>query len=165
MPRVTLELADVKQLPMTHRQSIPEDYLDAMGHMNVMWYTHVFGEGMGGVFQIIGLDWNSLQDPPRGSFALETHVRYLSEVRVQQAVEIHTRVIERSQKRFHLMHFMTNCDKRDVSATSEAVVGYIDMNSRRMAPLPDDVAARIDHLIAEHARLAWGAPTCGVMRA
>ena len=50
MPRVNLNLDDVRQLPVTHRQTIPEEYLDVMGHMNVMWYTHLFGEGMGGCF-------------------------------------------------------------------------------------------------------------------
>ena len=165
MSRVRLDLADISQLPVTHRQTIPENYLDVMGHMNVMWYTHLFSEGMGGVFRMIGLDWERLQDPPRGSFALETHICYLSEVRVHQTVEVRSRVIQRSEKRFHLMHFMSNCDKHDLSATSEAVVGYIDMGRRRMAPLPDDVAAQLDRLIAEHAQLAWEPPTCGVITA
>jgi len=165
MPRVNLNLDDVRQLPVTHRQTIPEEYLDVMGHMNVMWYTHLFGEGMGGVFRMIGLDWERLQDPPRGSFALETHIRYVSEVRVQQTVEIHSRIIARSEKRFHLMHFMSNCDKQDLSATFEVVVGYIDMSRRRMAALPDDVAAQLDRLIAEHAQLTWAPPSCGVMTA
>ena len=165
MPRVTLVPDDLQQLPLTHREVIPESYLDAMGHMNVMWYTHLFGEGMGGVFRLIGLDWERLQDPPRGSFALETHVQYLSEVRVTHTIEIRSRMLERSSKRFRLMHFMTNRDKGDVSATFEVVVGYIDMTTRRMASLPDDVAERIDEMIIAHDQLTWPAPTCGVMHA
>jgi hypothetical protein len=30
--------ADLDMLPVGHRQKIPENYLDANNHMNVMWY-------------------------------------------------------------------------------------------------------------------------------
>jgi len=36
---------DLSSLPVLHRADIPETYLDEMGHMNVMWYTHLFSEG------------------------------------------------------------------------------------------------------------------------
>jgi hypothetical protein len=32
-----ITLADLEMLPVGHRQKIPEDYLDANNHMNVMW--------------------------------------------------------------------------------------------------------------------------------
>ena len=47
---------DIQQLPLTHQATIPEDYLDSMGHMNVMWYTHLFAHAMGGIFKRIGMD-------------------------------------------------------------------------------------------------------------
>ena len=136
-----------------------------MGHMNVMWYTHLFGEGMGGMFQLVGLNWEQLEQHQGGTFALESHIRYLSEVRVGQAVEIHSRLLGRSEKRFHVMHFMTNQEKQDVSATFEVVSAYIDMRSRRMAALPKEVTEQLDTLIGQHGELEWETPTCGVMRA
>ena len=39
-------------LPITHATVIPEDYLDMMGHMNVMWYTHLFGCATVGLFKL-----------------------------------------------------------------------------------------------------------------
>ena len=39
---------DLTALPITHRAVIPDDYLDEMGHMNVMWYTHLFSLARGG---------------------------------------------------------------------------------------------------------------------
>ena len=134
-----------------------------MGHMNVMWYTHLFSVGMGGLFQILGLNWEHVEEHQGGTFALESHTRYLSEVRVGQAVEIRSRLLGRSEKRFHVLHFMTNHEKQDVSATFEAVSAHVDMRSRRMAALPMDVTQRLDTLIAEHASLEWKAPTCGIM--
>ena len=159
-----VDLADIKQLPVTHAATIPEEYLDAMGHMNVMWYTHLFSMAMGGLFQHIGLHWKDLKEIQGGTFALESHIRYLSEVRVGQTVEVHSRMIGRSEKRYHGMHFMTNLDKGDVAAIFEFVSAYIDLRVRRMAPIPNEVAQRIDQLVDEHSALIWPAPISGIMK-
>ncbi len=164
MTKILLDISDVRRLPLTHATTIPEEYLDAMGHMNVMWYTHLFSLGMGGLFDRLGITWEQLEKDQAGTFALESHIRYLSEVRVGQNVEIHSRVLGRTEKRFHAIHFMTNQDKHDVSATFEVVGAYIDMRSRRMAALPDEAVRRLDALLSDHHQLGWEAPACGVMR-
>ena len=50
-----IKLSDVESLPLTYEQIIPEDYMDLMNHMNVMWYTHLFSMAIMKVFGIIGL--------------------------------------------------------------------------------------------------------------
>ena len=35
-------------LPKTLEAVVPEECLDAMGHVNVAWYTHYFSEAMFG---------------------------------------------------------------------------------------------------------------------
>lgn len=164
MPRIHLDIANVRQLPITHSALIPVDYLDDMGHMNVMWYTHLFSVAMGGMFQLIGLTLEHIEQHQGGSFALECHIRYLSEVRAGQAIRVHTRMLKRSAKRYHVLHTMVNEHKQDVSATFEAVGAYIDMRTRRMAPFPAQIATRLDDLIAQHQQLTWPPPVCGIMQ-
>jgi acyl-CoA thioesterase FadM len=167
MPRHSLSpsLADVRQLPLTHAAVIPEDYLDAMGHMNVMWYTHLFSLATTSIFKLFGMTWEEIRARDGGTFALESHIRYLSEVRVGQSVEVRTRLLGRSEKRVHVLHFLTNADKQDVSATFEVVIAYVNLRTRRMAPIPAEITARIDPLIEQHAALPWPSPVCGVMGA
>ena len=163
LPRVSISWAQVQQLPKTHSATIPADYLDDMGHMNVMWYTHLCSLGMAGTLEQAGLAWSELAEHGGGTFALEQHTTYLSEVRVGQTVELHGRVIARTEKRYHIMQFMTNREKQDVAAVFEAVGAYVDLRIRRMAPLPDRVRDRLDQMIAEQDRLDWSAPVCGAM--
>jgi acyl-CoA thioester hydrolase len=165
MPRLKLQYEQVILLPQTHRTTIPEEYLDAMGHMNVMWYTHLFSVGMGGLMNQVGLEWEVITEHHAGTFALESHVRYFSEVRVGQTVELYGRVLGWSDKRFHAMQFMANRDKQDVSACLEVVNAYIDLRVRRMTSMPEDVKANLDKLLKQHQQLDWPAPVCGVMRA
>ncbi len=164
MSRSRIDIADVSQLPLTHEEIIPEDYLDMMGHMNVMWYTHLFSISLMGQFLNIGLTRDYMKSHQAGSFALESYVRYHSEVRVDQRVALYARVLGRSEKRLHGIHFMVNRDKQDLAATMEIVTTHVDMTTRRSSPFPSSIADRIDELLAQHVALAWAAPTCGAMQ-
>jgi acyl-CoA thioester hydrolase len=155
---------DLTPLPITHQAVISDDYLDEMGHMNVMWYTHLFSLGSWGLFQMVGLNRAYFESARAGSFALEQHFRYLKEVRVAQHVTIRSRVLGRTAKRWHTLHFMTIDELDTLAATCEVVQAHIDMTIRRTAPMPPPITAAIDRFIAEHSRLGWEAPVCGIMR-
>lgn len=156
---------NLSPLPLTHRAVIPESYLDEMGHMNVMWYTHLFSESAWGLFQLVGMTGEHFKTHGTGSFALTQHFRYLKEVRHGHHVTLRSRVLGRSAKRWHTMQFMT-IDELDVlAATAEVVSTYVDLTIRRSAVMPAEIADAIDRLLVAHARLDWDAPTCGVMNA
>lgn len=155
---------DLSQLPITHEATIPEEYRDVMGHMNVMWYTHLFDCSIFGIFRKLGFDLEFMRQRNAGSFALESHTRYLTELHVGDVVAVRTRVLGRSEKRFHMLSLMTEQSTQALSATFEVVGAYIDMEHRRMAPIPSDISERLDAMLAEHQQLDWQAPTCGVMR-
>lgn len=165
MPRIEINVDDVRMLPATHRATIPESYLDDMGHMNVMWYTHLFSQAMGGAFETIGLQWDRITETNHGTFALEAHIRYLAEVRVGQNVTIHSRVVGRSEKRFYLMHFMVNEDRDNVASTFENIGTFVNLSIRRTAPIPDKISENLQALFDEHQALPWKAPVCGIMSA
>jgi acyl-CoA thioester hydrolase len=151
-------------LPVTHRATIPESYLDDMGHMNVMWYTHLFDRAVVAFFASFGLHRAYFDANQAGTFALEKHTRYLAEVRLGANVAVRTRALGRSAKRLHFMHFLVNEDKNVLSCTSEVVGSHIDMRVRRSSPLPEPIARAYDSLLAAHAALPWAAPVCGVMK-
>jgi acyl-CoA thioester hydrolase len=155
---------DLEQLPVTHEATIPESYLDAMGHMNVMWYTSLFGHAIGGVFKLLGMDRAYFRTHHTGSFALAQYFSYRKEVLAGDHVTVRSRLLGRSEKKYHLMHFMTKGDKPVLAATCELLGAHINMNTRRTAPFAPHIAENIDRLIAEHAVLGWDAPVCGVMQ-
>ena len=130
--------------------------------MNVMWYTHLFSSAFEQFAEGFGFGEAYFRANHTGSFALETHVRYLSEVRIGQHVTVRSRLLGRSEKRIHFMHFMTIDETGALAAIQEHVGAHIDMRIRRMAPLPSDIAARFDKLLAEQERPRLAGP--GVRR-
>ena len=155
---------NLSSLPVTHRAVIPEDFIDGFGHVNVMWYTHLFTEGAGGLFRLVGLTCEHFTANRAASFALAQHFRYLKEVRLGQHVTLHSRVLGRSAKRWHMIHFMTIDEPDMLAATAEVVSTYLDMTVRRSAVMPAVITDAIDRLLTEHASLGWDAPVCGAMK-
>jgi acyl-CoA thioesterase FadM len=155
-------MVDLSTLPIMHRTIVPEDYIDAMGHMNVMWYTHLFGKATVALFQQVGMDRAYFQSG-RGAFALKQLFSYLVEVRFGEEITIRSRVLGRSAKRLHVMHFMSKGTPEVLTTTNEFLSTHVDLESRRSSPFPGLVAAAIDRLAAEHAGLGWEPPVCGVM--
>jgi acyl-CoA thioester hydrolase len=153
-----------KTLPITHRAAIPESYLDGMGHMNVMWYTHLFGLATRELFEQLGMGRSYFETNRAGAFALKQMFCYLAEVRAGEEVTIHSRLLGRSEKRLHVMHFMVKDQGDRLAATAEFLASHIDMATRRSSPFPAAVAGPIDRLVAAHGALGWEAPVCGAIK-
>ncbi|TAK13131.1 MAG: thioesterase [Anaerolineae bacterium] len=153
---------NLNDLPVGLEMTIPEEYLDFLGHMNVMYYTHLFDRATWAFYDQFGFGREYHTQSGFGSFALEGHARYLSEVRVGQKVRLRTRLIARSDKLMHAMHFMEKEDGT-LAATSEFLGVHIDLSTRRSAPYPPQVAAGLDALLAKHRALGWDAPLSGAI--
>jgi len=161
----TEQLMDLSTLPITHQSIIPESYRDVMGHMNVMWYTHLFSIATVELFKLYGLSREYFQDRRAGMFALKQFFCYHAEVLVGEEVTIRSRVLGRSAKRIHMMHFMNKNQAGKLAATAEFVSTHIDMTVRRTSPFPAEIAHAIDRLVESHSRLGWEAPISGSLHA
>ena len=159
-----IPLASLATLPVYHRKTIPSDYEDVMGHMNIRWYFDLFARSGRKFFKAHGLDEDYFRDGKFGVFALKHFIQYFAEVRVGQAVGVHARLIARSDKRFHFMQFMINETTTQLASTFEALITHADLKIRRSAPMPAQIVKKLDATLAEYESLAWEAPISGAMR-
>jgi acyl-CoA thioester hydrolase len=162
-PPVPLE--HITALEPLYRVSIPPEYEDENGHMNMRWYLAIFDEAGYPLAAALGLTPEFHQAHHTGSYDLEHHIHYLSEVHVGQQVAVYARLVGRSAKRIHYLLFMVNETTGRLAAIFECVNSFADLTQRRTAPYPPEISARIDTLLAAHQALGWQAPTCGVMSA
>ena len=152
---------NLSQLPITHQATIPESYLDTMGHMNVMWYTHLFGRATCGLFLLAGMDEAYFRSYHAGSFALAQFFNYKREVRAGEHVTLRSRLVARSSRQFHVIHFMTKGDEQTLAATGEFLAAHIDMHARRMSPFAPHIAENLDRILTDHSQLDWSPPLSG----
>ena len=152
---------NLNDLPITNTQEILEDYIDIMGHMNVMWYMHIFSYGSRNLFDSFGFGEDYVHRTGNGSFALEAHIRYLNELRLGDTAIVRSRLIDRSDKVIHIMHFMIRERDGALAAINEVVGAHADLTARRITPYPPEVIAALDPILEAHQALPWDAPMCG----
>lgn len=163
MPVAMPTVEQVLELPPLLEKRIPPEWLDLNGHVNVRHYLELYDAASWPMLAAIGLDERSFLEQRQGLFDLEHHLWYLDELHVGETVTVHWRFVARTVKRFHGVMFIVNRTRGRLASVFEYVSTGADLDARRTAPLPADFAARLDHYIAEHGRLGWAAPTCGVM--
>jgi len=158
-----VDLNQLTVLPQTNQMTIPEDYLDEMGHMNIAYYVHLYNRAAWGMFEWLGISFKRMQTVDGGMFALEQHIRYLAEVHVGETVLIRSRVLGLSAKRLHFIHFMINQTTDKLASTFEVLASYANLKTRRTAAFPDEFVHDIRAKLVGHQALGWDAPMCGML--
>ena len=157
-------LERIEVLPLYHRETIPTDYLDAMGHMNVRWYMALFDTAIWQFFKSYGLDQDYFTKEKSGVFALKHFIQYFSEVKVGEAVGLRIRLLGRSDKRFQFMAFMINETTGKLASTLEVLGTHADLTIRRASPLAPAITQKFDETLAEDQALDWEAPLSGAIK-
>ena len=142
--------------PTAHREAVQDAWVDYNGHMNVAYYVLVFDHATDVLLDHIGLDAAG-RDAVGGSvFVVEAHVTYENEVMAGEMLRVETRVLDFDEKRMHVFHRMVRDDDDDdgddiTVATNELMILYVDMTTRRSAPMPEAVHAHLKRLFDNHA--------------
>jgi acyl-CoA thioester hydrolase len=157
------DLEQLRELPAQLDYVIAPEWEDRNGHVNVQFYLALFELGGWKVLEEVGVDEDWLRRHAYSFFDLEHHLHYLAEVRVGQRVTTYNRVVGKSDKRFHGMYYIVNETRGRLAGTLEYISNGVDMNLRRTAPMPEELARGLDRLFAAHQRLSWEPQLCGLM--
>ena len=152
---------DVVVLPAYNALTVPPEFEDRNGHMNIAHYLTVASWGVEHAMQAAGVapDWHETEK--LGSFTAEHHIVYLREVHVGSEVSVRVRYVGRSARALHLQAFLLDDTNRVVAYVLEVMAVHIDFRTRRTSVWPDGLGATFDGLVAEHDALPWPAPLSG----
>lgn len=160
-----IPLGKITALEPIYRLTIPPDYEDENGHMNMRYYLAIFDDAGYPLIAEFGLTPEYHAEQGTGGFDLEHHVHYLNEVRVGDDVMVYARLCGRTAKRMHYLMFLVNETRGSLAAIFECVNSFADLTVRRTAPYPTAIAGKIEAVLTEHQALDWAAPVCGIMSA
>ncbi|MBM9465551.1 thioesterase family protein [Aeromicrobium sp. YIM 150415] len=152
----TIEQLD--ELGIIHRRTVPPEFEDLNGHVNVRHHYTLHMEGAHAVFaDELGVD-EERAARGEGTFSLSQYIRFASEILVGHDVSVHWRLLDRSDKIIHGMTILADRTTGKVASTSEFIEAFVDLNTRRVAPMPQDLADLLDKLLATHRELPWELP-------
>jgi acyl-CoA thioester hydrolase len=134
----------------TPRRFVEKAWIDYNGHMNVAFYVLAFDQAVDHAWDLIGVGPAYVEAKNASTFALQSQVHYLRELKLGAPLEITFQMLDCDSKRMHYFLEMHHAEETYLAATEERISVHVDMTERRSAPFPDDVMANIESLMASH---------------
>ena len=151
--------------PPSLRITVPDTWADSNGHMNMRWYVALFDDAGDELHERCGLTPEFHRVHRSGTVDLEHHTHFLNEVMPGDSVAVYSRLVERSAKRLHYLMFLVNERKGKLAAIFECMNAFLDLEVRRTAPFPPEIAAKIDAWLERDREFDWPPPVSGAMQA
>jgi acyl-CoA thioester hydrolase len=134
-------------------QRVEREWIDYNGHMNMAFYNLAFDRALDHVYDRIGIGADYVQREQGSCFTAEAHVIYLEELLLGDPLRVSFRLLDWDTKRLHFFEEMYHAERGYLAATSEQLALHVDMNTRRTAPFPHPIQARLRAMAQAHAGL------------
>ncbi len=122
---------------------VKPEWIDHNGHMNLGYFVVAFDEATDAVYEIWGIGLDYPKQCGCSVFTLGVNVDYLAELFEGDPIRIETLLVDHDHKRIHYFHRMYHGDSGALVATNECLCMNVNLESRRSAPFPDDVARKL----------------------
>ncbi len=130
-----------------HAEPVQDAWLDAYGHLNEAYYLVPFSNATWKLQDHFGIGVEYFEKTGGALYSVETHLRYLQEVRAPAVTEISSLIIGSDAKRLHFAHIMT-VDGSE-RATFECMALHFDSTAGRTAPFPEEIQATLQAAATE----------------
>ena len=131
-------------------EPIISDWTDYNGHMNLAFYIHLFDQGWDVLLDKFQMGGNSAKIERRSTFAVESHTKYIKEVKQGDEVDINLLFLDRDKKRmiYQLEIFSKTGNYR--AATTEVCSLYVNLDTRRVTEIEEKKLELMDKFIEEY---------------
>ncbi|MEK9777332.1 MAG: thioesterase family protein [Quisquiliibacterium sp.] len=133
--------------------SVLPQWIDYNGHMNVGYYHVAFDLASDALFDWLGFTQEFRQRHGSSTFALETHLSFVRELRQGDPLRFEGRLIDFDYKRVHFYQEMFHATEGYLAATYESLSTHMDMKLRKTAPMPDELQQRLALIKQAHDQL------------
>ena len=131
-------------------QKIIKEWTDYNGHMNLSYYILIFDMGAEVILSKFKMGEHSAKTTKKSTMVVETHTTYNQEVKEGDEVDVVLSYFDHDNKRLHYKLEMYDKAKNTLSATTEVLSLYIDLNIRKVAEIEKEKLIIMDEFINKH---------------
>ena len=129
---------------------IINEWTDYNGHMNLAFYILVFDKGAEKILSKFKMGEQSAKTTKKSTMAVESHTTYNNEVKENEEVDVHLSYFDHDKKRLHYKLEMYEKSKNILSASTEVLSLYIDLNIRKVSEFENEKVMIMDQFIEEN---------------
>ena len=129
---------------------IINEWTDYNGHMNLAFYILVFDKGAEKILSKFKMGEQSAKTTKKSTMAVESHTTYNNEVKENEEVDVHLSYFDHDKKRLLYKLEMYEKNKNILSAATEVLSLYIDLNIRKVAEFENEKVTIMDQFIEEN---------------
>ena len=134
--------------------AIDQAWVDYNGHLNQAYYGVLFDRALDDALMPAGLGPDYIRERNHSFMTVECHTCFVRELMHTENVRIHSRIVDLDDKRMHMFCEMTHATEAWLAATAEFMFLHVSMASRRTAPWPADIRAKLDVIRERSATLS-----------
>ena len=129
-------------------QKIIKEWTDYNNHMNLSYYILVFDLGAEVILSKFKMGEHSAKTTKKSTMVVETHTTYNQEVKEGDEVDVFISYFDHDNKRLQYKLEMYDKAKNTLSATTEILALYIDLNIRKVAEFePEKIKIMNDYIL------------------
>ncbi|MDC0142645.1 thioesterase family protein [Candidatus Pelagibacter sp.] len=128
-------------------KKIIKEWTDYNNHMNLSYYILVFDLGAEVILSKFKMGEQSAKTTKKSTMVVETHTTYNNEVKEGDEVNVFISHFDHDNKRLHYKLEMYDKSNNILSATTEVLSLYIDLNVRKVAEFEDEKKTIMDDFI------------------
>jgi len=119
-------------------KKIIKEWTDYNGHMNLSYYILVFDIGAEVILSKFKMGEHSAKTTKKSTMVVETYTTYNQEVKEGDEVDVFISYFDHDNKRLHYKLEMFDKAKNTLSATTEILALYIDLNIRKVTEFENE---------------------------
>tara|TARA_B100001094_G_scaffold116763_1_gene112625 strand:+ start:282 stop:749 length:468 start_codon:yes stop_codon:yes gene_type:complete len=128
-------------------KKIIKDWIDYNGHMNLSYYILVFDMGAEVILSKFEMGEHSAKTTKKSTMVVETRTNYLKEVKENEEVIISLSYFDHDKKRLHYKLEMHEKSTNNLSATTEVLALYMNLNERKVSEFEKEKIKIMDDFI------------------
>ena len=129
---------------------IINEWTDYNNHMNLSFYILVFDRAAEKILSQFKMGEEAAKKAKRSTMVVETHTTYNNEVKEGEDVEVFLSYFNHDKKRLHYKLEMYEKSKNVLSATTEVLALYINLDFRKVAEFENEKIKIMDQFISKN---------------
>ena len=129
---------------------IINEWTDYNNHMNLSFYILVFDKAAEKILTQFKMGEEAAKKEKRSTMVVETHTTYNNEVKEGDDVEVFLSYFNHDKKRLHYKLEMYEKGKNNLSATTEVLALYMNLDLRKVAEFESEKLLIMDKFIEEN---------------